>query len=302
MGWYYGYDDDYDDGEFDAEDEGHETPPGALSIQGPLHAESKRGDIGREWWGRQWVQAMEHLGLSSRMERGKRYARNGSVKLMEIGHGEVYALVGGSRGRSYHTRFLLRRIDDEQWQQALDALSEQAIFAAKLLAGEMPADIEAVFQSVGLSLFPQKKRDIDFDCSCPDWGDPCKHAAAVYYLLAEQFDRDPFVLFHLRGRSREQVLSALRGAMPTDTDTDADENTDAPPQVPALDADLTAFWQGEGEPLVNTMPDAQHTQFALRQLGGVPQGIPEHDLRQLYDRVGFEARRWLGLDTDTTER
>ena len=93
----------------------------------------------------------------------------------------------------------------------LAALAGQAIYSAKLLAGEMPADIESVFQSVDLSLFPRSLDDIYFECSCPDSGNPCKHAAAVYYLLAEQIDADPFVLFHLRGRTRDQVLAALRG-------------------------------------------------------------------------------------------
>src|SRR5690606_10461275 len=128
-----------------------------------------------------------------------------------ISHGMVYADVRGSYGRQYRTAIELRTLDDQQWQQAFDTLSEQAIYAAKLLAGEMPGDIEAVFQHTGLSLFPKTKKDIAFICSCPDWGNPCKHAAAVYYLIAEQLDADPFILFHLRGRSRNAVIQALRG-------------------------------------------------------------------------------------------
>lgn len=92
----------------------------------------------------------------------------------------------------------------------LDALAEQAIFAAQLLNGEMPPDVEEVFRAVKVPLFPARRGDLTTTCSCPDWANPCKHVAAVYYLLGERFDEDPFLLFELRGRSQEQVIAALR--------------------------------------------------------------------------------------------
>src|SRR5437588_12759165 len=89
-------------------------------------------------------------------------------------------------------------------------MASQAIFAAKLLAGEMPQDIEEAFSAVQISLFPLATTDLDTDCSCPDWANPCKHIAAVYYLLAERFDEDPFLIFKLRGRTKEQIIQVLR--------------------------------------------------------------------------------------------
>ena len=83
-------------------------------------------------------------------------------------------------------------------------LSQQVIFTAKLLAGEMPQDIEQAFTDAGLSLFPAQSKDLDTECSCPDWSNPCKHIAAVYYLLGEEFDRNPFLIFKLRGMEREE--------------------------------------------------------------------------------------------------
>ena len=40
-------------------------------------------------------------------------------------------------------------------------------------------------------------------CSCPDSEVPCKHLAATFYLLAEAFDEDPFLILRWRGRDRE---------------------------------------------------------------------------------------------------
>lgn len=87
---------------------------------------------------------------------------------------------------------------------------KEAIYAAKLLTGEMPADIEDVFAAAGVSLFPDNSKDLETSCSCPDWANPCKHVAAVYYLLGERFDADPFLIFAVRGRSKEQIIDVLR--------------------------------------------------------------------------------------------
>lgn len=292
MGWWY-YDDDYvEDDEYTLGD--YETPPEAITLGSPVRAKSKRGPIGQQWWGQQWVAAMERLELGGRLERGRRYARNGSVLTMEISHGITFAKVQGSRPSAYRTAVRLETFLDREWDRALTALSEQAIYAAKLLAGEMPADIEAVFQSVGLSLFPRSLEDIVFECSCPDWVDLCKHAAAVYYLLAEELDDDPFVLFHLRGRTREQVLAALRSRRSMavgDTGTSA-----AVPAVAGIDADLAAFWTGPAVSLIRSAPVRPDEPPLLRQLGDPPGNLGGGDLRELYDAVSDEAYRWLGLD------
>jgi uncharacterized Zn finger protein len=87
----------------------------------------------------------------------------------------------------------VKALSAADWQKLIGALSHQAIFAAKLLAGEMPHDIEQAFQGVGLSLFPEQLQDLGTDCSCPDWSNPCKHIAAVYYPLGEEFHRDGVV-------------------------------------------------------------------------------------------------------------
>jgi uncharacterized Zn finger protein len=292
MSWWYGdYDEDYEDDDYTLSD--YRTPPGAIILGHPVRAVSARGPIGREWWGQQWVAAMERLGITGRLERGKRYARNGSVLSLEISHGMAYAEVQGSRPSPYRTAVTLKTFNDKEWQKALAALAGQAIYAAKLLAGEMPADIEAVFQGVGLSLFPRSLKDILFTCSCPDWGDPCKHAAAVYYLLAEQLDADPFILMHLRGRTRDQVLAVLRSHR--STAVREDDGAPASSDAPLLDADLHAFWSGSTVNLVRSAPVRPDQPPLLRRLGDPPANMAG-GLRELYAAVSDEAYRWLGLD------
>src|SRR5207244_1185349 len=100
-------------------------------------------------------------------------------------------------------------LSNRDWAKLTKTLIGQARFTAKLLAGEMPVDIEQVFRDARLSLFPQRRDDLKTSCSCPDWSNPCKHVAAVYYLIGEEFDRDPFLIFQLRGLTREELFARL---------------------------------------------------------------------------------------------
>src|SRR5438876_57302 len=119
---------------------------------------------------------------------------------------------GGERRRPSFVEIGVKLLSPEQWDKVVKSLSGKALFVAKLLAGEMPQNIEDVFSGSKLSLFPDKRGDLHTDCSCPDDANPCKHIAAVYYLLGEEFDRDPFLLFRLRGLGREQLLAQLGSA------------------------------------------------------------------------------------------
>jgi uncharacterized Zn finger protein len=128
------------------------------------------------------------------------------------------------------------------------ALAHEARVAAKLLASEMPEDVETAFDGVGLSLFPERRKDLATECSCPDWSNPCKHIAAVYYLLGEEFDRDPFLIFRLRGMSREELVGRLGTGKVAGATRSAgaplDEEAEAPPPPEPLRSELCAFWAG----------------------------------------------------------
>jgi uncharacterized Zn finger protein len=179
----------------------------------PTHGIKVRS-VGTTWWGERWIRALEEIlrGGAARLARGRTYARAGRVHDLEIKAGQVTASVTGSRPEPYAVRIAIAELSGAAWKRAIAAMADKAAFSAALLAGEMPKDIEEAFRGAGARLFPVEHRDLATNCSCPDWGDPCKHVAAVHYVLGEAFDRDPFLLFELRGRTRDAVLDALRAA------------------------------------------------------------------------------------------
>ena len=179
-------------------------------VENGIKARSKRGAIGEQWWSRRFVAVLESFGMSGRLARGRNYARRGQVMEFELGTGKVRARVQGSRPAPYQVRIGVLPLTTAQWRSVTAALGAQALFRAKLLAGEMPHEIEEVFAACGTPLFPRSARDLEMSCSCPDWGVPCKHLAAVCYVLAEKFDDDPFEMLAWRGRGREELLGALR--------------------------------------------------------------------------------------------
>ncbi len=179
------------------------------SVKGGIKSQSKRGTFVESWWARRWIAVLESFNIGARLGRGRSYARRGQVLSIEIEKGEVKAKVQGSRSKPYDIKIHIKTLSAADWRKLAESLSHQAIFLAKLLAGQMPEDIEKAFKGVGLSLFPERLKDLKTDCSCPDWSNPCKHIAAVYYLLGEGFDRDPFLIFKLRGMSREELGGLL---------------------------------------------------------------------------------------------
>jgi uncharacterized Zn finger protein len=179
-------------------------------VEGGIKARSKRGAIGEQWWSLRFIDVLESFGMKSRLARGRNYARTGQVLDLQISCGYVTARVQGSRELPYRVQLQVLPLTTRQWRTVESALAAQALFRAKLLAGEMPPEIEEVFADCGTPLFPRSAADLEMFCSCPDWGVPCKHLAAVCYVLAETFDADPFGILALRGRDREALLAALR--------------------------------------------------------------------------------------------
>jgi uncharacterized Zn finger protein len=185
-------------------------PPKPRPVEGGLKARSKRGAIAQTWWSERFVAVLEGLGVGSRLQRGRSYARRGQVISLEIDAGLVAARVQGSRNRPYRVRIGLTAFGKADWSRLERKLADNAWYLAKLLAGEMPEDIEDVFGSAGLPLFPTQAGELSMDCSCPDWEVPCKHLAATFYLLAESFDDDPFRILAWRGRERADLLANLQ--------------------------------------------------------------------------------------------
>ena len=180
-----------------------------LPVEGGLKARSTRGAIGQSWWSGRFIAVLESIIVGGRLERGRNYARRGQVISLDVAPGMVSALVQGSRFQPYRVRAGLTAFGKPEWARLERALAESAWYSAKLLAGEMPEDIEDVFGRLGLTLFPASSGELAMECSCPDWQVPCKHIAAVFYLLAETFDDDPFAILAWRGREREELLANL---------------------------------------------------------------------------------------------
>lgn len=153
----------------------------------------------------------------------------------------IAARVQGSRKTPYKISIQIASLTDAEWDKVFDTLAEQAIFTAQLLAGEMPQDIEQAFDAAKVSLFPTRRNDLQTDCSCPDYANPCKHIAATHCILGERFDEDPFLIFRLRGRTQDQVMEALRQRRAGSDEVIEDEPEEAEAILP-LEGSISNFW------------------------------------------------------------
>jgi uncharacterized Zn finger protein len=185
-------------------------PAKPREVKNGIKTKKGYGKIGETWWSERWISVLESFDMGARLTRGRSYARRGQVISIGVQKGKVMAKVQGTRPRPYEVEIGLKPISDRDWNKVTDAMASQAIFAAKLLSGEMPKNIEDAFTKARVSLFPKENRELHTNCSCPDWANPCKHIAAVYYLLAERFDEDPFLIFKLRGRTKAEIIQILR--------------------------------------------------------------------------------------------
>ena len=282
---------------------------------------------GREWWVERWLELLDSYRFKKRLERGRNYAREGNVLSIEFTERQVFAKVQGSEAEPYQVALSLEPFPDENqervikmmsqkpftnedWDCIIQTMSEKAIYTAQLLAGEMPANIEEVFTANGLSLFPYVLSDVRSRCSCPDKANPCKHIAAVYYQLGDRFSEDPFVIFQLRGRTKEQILEALRAIRSKNSTTvelelsnslkeEQNQNL-ATNKLTSLPAEKSpeskTFWQYQ-EPLESSLvvivPPSE-TKTILDLLGKIPLPADDADavkeyLTQVYQTTSQQA-------------
>jgi uncharacterized Zn finger protein len=265
----------------DYNDYGYFKPSKPIKTDQGLKARSKRGEFVEHWWARRWIEALERLLDPGRLSRGKSYARKGQVLSIKETKRGIEARVQGSRATPYKVTIEIDPLTTAQWSQVVETLADQAIFAAQLLAGEMPQDIEQVFAQAGVSLFPKKEAELKTGCSCPDPTNPCKHVAAVHYILGERFDQDPFLLFRLRGRSQEQLLEALQARGAEAGGPDEVESKVEP--AAALNESLAHFWE-LGQPLnqFKTLIKPPVTELPVLKRLGQPPFVRE------------ELTEWLG--------
>ena len=255
-------------------------------------------------WSEAWLQALASFSHPGRLRRGQQFADRRRVRRLEVKVGEIKADVK-ENDRWYHVTIQLPPLDDGTWHKIVERLASQALYSARLLQGEMPPEVVRVFDDSGVPLFPEATT-LTASCTCPDWEVPCKHIAAVYYLLAERFDEDPFLLFLVRGRSQEQLLAMLRQQRQSTSETypDGDQEpmtaVSTPDeeiyQAPPLEQVLDTFWNaGSGiqqvvfyvSPPLTPLPQ-------IKRLG--PQPFPNVNILELlapiYETVTATAMEW----------
>lgn len=258
--------------------------------KGGIKAASQRGAFGTSWWAKRWIAVLEGFDIGARLGRGRSYARSGQVLSISVEKGLVTAKVQGSRPSPYRVEIKVKGLTSADWKKFVQAVSSQAIYAAKLLAGEMPQDIEAAFREQRLSLFPATLREIETDCSCPDWSNPCKHIAAVYYLLGEEFDRDPFLIFRVRGMGRDEMAAMLG---------DLRKPEEAAPALPPEPLAVEGFWPAEpraAAAALNATVPAMDAAI-VKRLGRLPFWSGDRELADalapVYRAASERAAMWL---------
>ncbi|MFU8887927.1 MAG: hypothetical protein ACNA8N_04930 [Trueperaceae bacterium] len=248
-------------------------PTRAIPTDQGVASRSQRGAFVESWWAERWVTALERLITPARLARGRTYARAGQVLSLQEQTGTVLAQVQGSRRTPYRVTIGLAPLSDKAWERVITALSHRPDLAASLLAGEMPRDIDEVFDQARASLFPTAPDHLRLHCNCPDKVTVCKHIAATCYLLGEQLDEDPFLLFRLRGRGQDELLDGLRRR--ASDGTGGDDTAGASPEADlgpaaaddATPLDPTDFWSAAAPPPRIDLPTERPDLSLLRRLG-----------------------------------
>jgi uncharacterized Zn finger protein len=272
------------------------------AVAGGIKAQNKRGAFGQKWWGKQWITTLESFDIGERVTRGKSYARKGQVTdLVITAKKGVAAKVQGSRVRPYKVFITLTPYSKAQKELLAQKLTSKPIYIAQLLSGEMPENLERVLKIAGLSLFPGKYNDLTTTCSCPDYSNPCKHIAAVFYLMAEAFDQDPFLLFTLRGIEKEEFLKNIGYKRQTAI---GDELPAIPEPLPT---EHGAFWQYSPSPdpvCIHKTPAGNATM--VKRLGSIPYWRSSKNfmsaMETTYSQTSLLAEKLINIQTAEQEK
>lgn len=258
----------------------------------------RRKAVERNWWADRWLSALQ-APWDGRIGRGRSYAQGGRVHDLQIEPGLVTARVIGTRPTPYRVELKMPTLDDRIWSRAAPLLAERASTTAALLGGELPAEAEDAIIDAGGTLFPTPDERVAASCSCPDWVRPCKHAAALMHVIATEVDRDPFLLFTLRGRTRDELLATIRAERARGVETDPSE----PVSSAGIESDPDRFWCFEPPPeLAKTSSNGTATEHesVLRRLGQPPRSLGGAELRReletAYELLAERAREARNLD------
>lgn len=184
-------------------------PSTPRKAEGGMKIKSSRGEIGGKWWSKRFLSILSSYGWDSRLERGRRYARSGQVLRINMGNGTVQAEVQGSRSTPYKIEIAFPLAGEESWAEIFSYLMEKPEIISHMLTGELLPEVEEAFRKARSPMIPEKSSEITMNCNCPDYANPCKHIAAVFYVLADYLDEDPFLLFQLKGKKKDEVMKSI---------------------------------------------------------------------------------------------
>jgi len=266
----------------------------------------------RTWWGQKFITAIESFSDSERIKRGRSYSTDSRILSFEIKNGVVKATIRGNinpyfgilKEPKYKTEVKISQISAHDWTEIVQLMSCRASVVGRLLLNEVPEKLELIFKVVGHSLLPKNYKDFESSCSCPDYSNPCKHVVGVIYRLASELDQNPFLLFELRGLSKEDLQKQLAASslgkilatelgdrslelIPT-TSYFPQPKTTASPEVPTL----KDFWQGQKRlpTTIPLLPSSSVSAIVIKKQGDNPPFWRKDSsfietMEELYDRV-----------------
>lgn len=215
------------------------TPAAPRSVKGGIKAGQQKGAFAQQWWGKKWIQALEKTPVGARLQRGRSYARSGQVIDLQITDNRIKAAVQGTRANPYVVGIEVNKFSDDLWDQIVAGMLEQPVVVVGLMQGRIPEEIKQIFAKQKSSLFPERFAEMKTSCSCPDSANPCKHIAAVCYVLAEALDKDPFIILKLRGLEREAFMQRLQDSHGNDNE----ESEALHVETQQLPEDPLVFWK-----------------------------------------------------------
>lgn len=301
----------------------------------PMHPRRVRGGVRLSggivegptlWAAQRWMRVVEIAAAGANLTEGLEYAKLGQTKRVAVTPGRVEAAIQGRADRPYLTQITFGRLTDAEWERVAHAMAEGAMYSAKLLAGELPSNIEDAFGPLNLRLFPSEPAHLTVSCTCADFrtaseapqqpvADPrwCKHVCCLSHLLAGKLANEALLIFALRGLEGAELLERLRDQRASAAVAPGDRVpvyqqhvpgiTDLP--VRTLEESIASFWDAGAAldtlDLPLDRPKLSHP--LLRRLGPSPLSDAPFPLVGLlascYDVISDEAlRRSTGTPAD----
>jgi len=244
-----------------------------------IKAIHQKGEFCKEWWGKQWIEIIESYNLGERLSRGRRYARSGQVLEIQFNPGNIRARVQGSRFTPYSVHLNLNIWSKSDWKEVIKYIKSKPLLLSQIISGKLPTNLDKDLLQLGVDLFPHKYKDFSTDCTCPDYSNPCKHIAAVFYIISESLDRNPFILFEIRGKDRDKLIKSLISIKTKNKEMENEQKEVTEP------LSVEHFWDGNMndavpsyfiKPIVNPASN-------IHQMGSFPMWQVEIDFFKFWD-------------------